>query len=307
MIWRIFLASADRVVVPGVMETGALLILFAMAELVVAQHAVEVVDYDAGATPASFGDTIFNQARAALGPPERFTGELSNFPGQVTPFNPPFEVNEIVSVGEGGRITLRLSHYVVPQSQGPELGVFTNVGLWDRDYPNGFVGAPVATFGVDVAEISVSEFGVHWVSLGSQTFDGVANGYLDASGTLVSDFQQPFLHSVAQFQGLSYRAESGNDILAALDGSGGGKWIDISSTGLEKVGFVRFQVSDDFDLATALNFELDALSIATGAVGAATVPEPEGDAGRVMLAAVVGLFWFRRGRQSRGGGRSTDS
>ena len=69
------------------------------------------------------------------------------FLGVVSPFNPPFGQNEIVSVGEGGHIMLRLSHYAIPQAAGPEIGVFENVGLIDINYPNGQAGSPAGTFG----------------------------------------------------------------------------------------------------------------------------------------------------------------
>src|SRR2546423_14112086 len=78
-----------------------------------AQYAAQVISYSPGTTPAS-GFTI---SSSALGEPERFTGE-GVFPGVVSPFNPPFRPNEIVSIGEGGQITLRLSNYAVAQSGG---------------------------------------------------------------------------------------------------------------------------------------------------------------------------------------------
>src|SRR5262245_44741053 len=99
----------------------------------VAQFAAEVVSYSAGTTPAG----AFTIASAALGSPERYTGE-GLFPGVVSPFNPPYLASEIVSVGEGGSLTLRLSHYAVAQTGGlPEIGLFSNFGLIDVAYPNG--------------------------------------------------------------------------------------------------------------------------------------------------------------------------
>ena len=64
-------------------------------------------------------------------------------------------------------------------------------------------------------------------------------------------------------------------MLELLNGSAGGKWLDISATGLKQVGYVRFSVSADLDPLTRFNFELDAVSIARGTeMGAPTVPEP---------------------------------
>jgi hypothetical protein len=43
----------------------------------------------------------------------------------VTPFNNPFSRNDVVSVGLGGQITLRLARFAEPVTGAPEIGVFT--------------------------------------------------------------------------------------------------------------------------------------------------------------------------------------
>ena len=62
-------------------------------------------------------------------------------------------------------------------------------------------------------------------------------------------------------------------------------------TGLAEVGFIRFSVENDGNDEVNLNFELDALSIATSAIGAATVPEPSSG-----LLMVFGALVLLRGR-----------
>jgi hypothetical protein len=227
-----------------------------------AQYAASVVSYNAGATPSP-GYPI---AAAALGEPERITGE-GIFPGDVTPFNPPWLTSEIVSVGEGGHLTLRLSNFVQTQTAGPHLGVFTNLGILDIDYPNGQAGDPVGTLSaIDAALVEVSKNGSVWHNLGSQTFDIPTNGF--AAPNVPSDFLQPFTGSLADFNGLSYA-----NMLTLLNGSGGGKWLDLSSSGLDQVGYVRFSVLDDSDVMTSLNFDLDGVAISRAAMGT-RVPEP---------------------------------
>jgi hypothetical protein len=201
-----------------------------------------------------------------LGEPERFTGE-GLFPAAVTPFNPPWLTSEVVSIGEGGHLTLRLSNFVQTQTAGPHLGVFTNLGLWDIDYPNGQADNPVGTLSdIDTAFVEVSKNGSVWHSLGSHSFDIPTNGY--AAPNVPSDFLQPFTGSLTDFNGLQYA-----NMLTLLNGSGGGKWLDLSSSGLDQVGYVRFSVLDDGDALTSLNFDLDGVAISRVAIGT-RVPEP---------------------------------
>ena len=261
---------------------SASIVCFFVASPCAAQHAVSVVSYDAGATPTP-GFTI---ATAALGEPTRFTG-VGAFPGAVTLFNPPYLSREIVSIGEGGQLTLRLSHYVLPQAAGPHLGVFINAGFIETSFPNGQAGTPVGTFGVDSAIVEVSENGLEWESLGPRTFDIPTNGYTDLTspfsdvpGNVESNFLTPFGSTLSDFDGLKYAP----DMLSLLAGSAGGTWLDLSGTGLTQVGYVRFSVLDDGDDNTGLNFELDGVSISRVAMGTA-VPEP----GMVVWGA-VGLW-----------------
>ena len=101
------------------------------------------------------------------------------------------------------------------------------------------------------------------------TFDVPTNGYTDltdpyssSAGSVPSDFQQPFTGGLSSFGGLSYFDAGGPDMLDLLAGSGGGTWLDISGTGLSRVGYIRFSLSNDGNSGTNFNFELDAVSIA---------------------------------------------
>lgn len=266
---------------PLVLSTAVLLLASSQAS---AQFAKSVVAYSEGAAP-SFG---FKNPSAALGEPQRDT----DF-GAVTPFNPPFGTDDLVSIGEGGQITLRLSHYAIPQAGLPEIGVFTNVGFVDVDFPNGQAGDPAETFGQafgigreDNAVVEVSADGQTWVSLGDRVFDMPTSGYTDAAFTQPSDFQQPFSGVLSDFDGLDFPG-----MLSLLGGSGGGVWLDISATGLPQVGFIRFSLPDDLDSGTALNFDLDAVAISHAAVGAVTTPEP---ASLALLLLAAGAFTTRR-------------
>jgi hypothetical protein len=263
--------------------------------LAIAQYAMQVISYNQGTTPQSG----YTTASAAIGEPERFTGE-GVFPGVVSPFNPPFGTNEIVSVGEGGQITLRLSNYAIPQPGAtPEIGVFENVGIGDANYPNGQAGTPATTFGSDIALVEVSPDGASWISLGNLLFNLPANGYTDlpdpysaTAGSAPSDFQQPFTGTLSSFNGLRYSDPTNFDMLDLLAGSGGGNWLDLSGTGLAQVGYIRFSVPDDGNPGTSKNFEVDGVSISHAAMGGPTVPEPASSL--LILIAISVAFIVRR-------------
>jgi hypothetical protein len=271
-----------------------------MSRTATAQFAAEVVSYDQGTTPAiEFGSGLpYNTSAAAIGSPARFIND-SSFPSVVSPFSPPYLRDQIVSIGEGGELTLRLSNYALPLATAPQIGVFSNVGVVDPNY-TGQAGSPATTFGTDSAKVEVSPDGVTWISLGKIAFDIPTNGYTDlanpyagAPGSALTDFQQPFIGSLSDFSGLKY-SNGGSDMLALLGGSGGGKWLDLTGTGLAKVGFIRFSVADDGNSNTKLHFELDGVSISHAALGGATVPEPAS----VVLVAELLMLLVGGGRRA---------
>ncbi|MEM8864400.1 MAG: PEP-CTERM sorting domain-containing protein [Planctomycetota bacterium] len=262
-------------------------VTFCVAGAASAQFATKVISYDEGVAPSP-GFTI---PVAALGGPQ---GDTSF--GPVTPFNPPFSTSDIVSIGEGGQITLRLSNFILPQAGEVELGIFANVGIVDTDFPNGQagVGPTFSTFGPafsgmpeDAAEVSVSEDGITWVSLTNQIFDIPTAGFQDVAATLPADFTKPFIGVLDDFEGLSLA-----QMLTLLDGSAGGTWLDISATGLSQVGFVRLSLADDLDPGTSLNFDLDAVTISSSAIGA-RAPEPTS----LLLLAIGGIGTVNRRRR----------
>src|ERR1700722_10269252 len=62
------------------------------------------VSYTAGVVPA---DLQSYENPAAVGTaPQGTTGQEFGFPGVVSPFNPPFDTDQIVVVGQGGQLTV---------------------------------------------------------------------------------------------------------------------------------------------------------------------------------------------------------
>jgi hypothetical protein len=199
-------------------------------------------------------------------------------------------------VGEGGHLTLRLASPVL-SGPGAEIGVYTHVGLTDAGaWPNllGQATDPAAAFGVDSALVEVSSDGTSWESLGEVTFDMPAMFYTDSGpydftpGSSSADFGLPFVPTagLADFDG-----KTNGQIVTLLGGSAGGRWLDISGTGLAQVEYVRFSVADDGDENSILNFELDAVAINS----AQAAPEP----GMWLLLAAGGAATVARRRKRR--------
>ncbi|MBC7785660.1 MAG: PEP-CTERM sorting domain-containing protein [Burkholderiales bacterium] len=254
--------------------------------------ASQVIEYLPGNAIASFQNTA-----AALGLPVGNTGF-----GALTPFNPHFSSNQIMIIGAGGSMTLKLDKPVtiIPSAK---IGVFSNVGIVDEDPDTqydvnfntiagggGIAGSPTLTFSpAGFGFVSVSSNGMDWSSLGASSFSfgNPTNYYTDtnialnfaALGTQSADFFKPFGGTLASFAGLKYRdAGAANDMVRLLNGSAGGTWLDISSVPLAEVNYVKF------DVPVGGRMVIDAVT---------AVPEPV-SAG--LLVAAAGLMVRRRHR-----------
>lgn len=245
-----------------------------------------------GYVPGTMPVPGYTNPQTAIGSPERFTGELAGFPGVVSMFSPPFGTDELVSIGEGGSLTVEFFEPVTNDPTNPfgvDLIVFGNGGFVDVNFPNGRIGAPPTTFGFDAMRVSVSADGARFVELPGEFTEGFfpAQGYLDSGpfdpvpGRMPTDFTRPVdsAHSLNSFSGLTLA-----EALLLYDGSGGGTPIDIAAGGLSSIRFVRIDVFDDGNPMTDLNVEIDAL---------ATVPEP---ATAAMLGLLALSAAFRRRR-----------
>ena len=85
--------------------------------------AASVVSY----TPGAGAVAGFTEPSTTLGSPERFTGE-GLFPQCVTPFQPAYRPNEIVSIGAGGSLVVAFDHDVLDDPRNPTRGNFLSLG-----------------------------------------------------------------------------------------------------------------------------------------------------------------------------------
>lgn len=249
----------------------ALCVLAACLPAAASPFATRVVSYDAGSTPArTFAGTPYDNPGAALGSPERFTGEGS-FPGVVSLFNPAFGLDEVVSVGEGGHLTLAFDTPITNNASNPfgvDLILFGNASFIDVEFPAGRIGPTAGMFGLDSALLELSADGVTFVPWGDFT-EGLfpTLGYLDSGpfdntpGRVLSDFLRPVDPALTR---QSFAGLTNAQAIELYAGSGGGTPIDIARTGLSLARFIRISIADDNNPATSLNAEIDAAAVVPG-------------------------------------------
>lgn len=236
---------------------AAVTTIFTLPSIVRAEtpFASEVVSYAAGVGAAAG----FTNPSVALGSPERFSGE-GLIPGCVTPFQPAWRPNELVSLGVGGSLIVRFDHDVTDDPRNPygvDLLVFGNAFFTDAGSGAGVVGGLMSEGGT----ISVSLDGAAWTAVPGLDADGLfpTLGYLDAGpyatapGIVESDFLKPVnpAHSMGTLVSLNYKS-----LLAMYDGAGGGAGIDLGALGLRAIRYVRI----DGPAAAGFSPEIDAFA-----------------------------------------------
>lgn len=247
--------------------------------------------------PGAGSDPAYADPATTLGSPERFTGENSPFgpfPGAVTPFNPAFGLDEIVSIGAGGRLTVAFDRPIRNDANNPfgiDLIIFGNAGFIDDSFSDpdlapGAVRADAAMFGRGaLSTVQVSADGVAWFTVPGRP-DGLfpTLGYADLTdpyattpGLVPTDFTKPVDPSLNP-AGLSFAQLS-----AAYDGSGGGTGIDIGPSGLPEVSFVRI-----LNTSASGSLEVDAFAAVT------PVPAPGVGVGIPITAAALASRRRRR-------------
>ena len=235
---RIIIILLGLAALPGASETRA------------TQFAAEVVSYKSGvgfATDWSTGAGYTNKD-AIVGPPARETP--GKWGGPITPFSPPYLIGQILSIGEGGEVTLKFGKPIRDESINPfglDFLVFGGSGFTITNGDFGGGGITDGTlFGQADSEtrVSVSADGDAWFVLDPKrapAFD--AYHPTDGSG----DFGLPVNPALAKGD----FAAGGLAMFTELyDGSGGGTGYDLGwavdaagkPVALGQVRFVRLEV-----------------------------------------------------------------
>ncbi|HEX4797383.1 MAG TPA: PEP-CTERM sorting domain-containing protein [Humisphaera sp.] len=178
----------------------------------------------------------------------------AGFGSIVTPFNPAFSTTDIVGLqGDGGLLTLHLSAPITI-APGAALGVHAGTGLaGDFNGPIVQNQNPAADFNSRISTLKVSFDGTTFVTVAADhTFTNPSNfydqgitdpGFPTSPGTHAADQFKPFFnvddaHPLARFDGKDWTGT-----LAALNGSAGGDWFDLSGVNLPAINFVQFDTA----------------------------------------------------------------
>ncbi len=201
--------------------------------------ATGVVSYAPG-TGAAPGH---RQPQAALGEPSRMTGYTGSLE-TVTPFQPAYRPDQVVSIGAGGQLTLELGSPATDDAGhrfGVDLIVFGNAFFTDMIAGT---GTPLLCAG-EGGRIELSADGATWVLVPDLMVDGPlpTMAWVDAGpyDTLEGQTPTDFLRAVdpavtaLDLEGVSYA-----EVVAAYDGGAGGVGVDLASVGLATARFVRF-------------------------------------------------------------------
>ncbi len=199
-------------------------------------YATQVVAFNPG-VGAAFG---YTNSSSVLGSPERFTGE-GLIPQCVTPFQPAFLQNEIVSLGVGGFVTIEFDHDVMNDPRnayGADLLVFGNAFFTDQG------GAVIAGLASEPGTLEVSQDGIVWFAVSGVGPESLfpTQGFLDVgaygvvAGNAFSDFTKAVdpAHTMKDLVGLDYE-----NLQLHYGNSGGGVGIDLGALQLDWVRFVR--------------------------------------------------------------------
>ncbi|MDZ4656384.1 MAG: PEP-CTERM sorting domain-containing protein [Bythopirellula sp.] len=261
----------------------ALLSSLAMASLAQADPwADSVVSYNSGVGPA----LGYTDPAVALGEPTHQSIAFGGYP--VTPFSAAGGVTEVVSLGEGGELTIRFNEPVTDDQNNP-FGVdllifgnsFFNLGSFNNDHTDLATGSTASEGGV----VSLSADGINFFVVSGVDADGrfPTLGFSDiaipfpATASIPTDFTQPVDPSF-DVTGLNTAA-----IVAGYNGSGGGVGIDLATVGLTQITHVKITNP----VGSGLTPEID------GFADVRAIPEPATFA-LVGLALVGGGLWRRK-------------
>jgi hypothetical protein len=259
---------------PGLALAGGLVVSHAWA----AQYADGVADYQPG-TGYSAG---YLSPATALGAP----AQADSLGTPVDPFNAPWETNQLVSIGAGGRLTVQFGSPILNDPTHPggrDFIIYGNTMFMDVDWPNGRTDETPSLFGDNPGStrVWVSADGSHFYQLNPALTPGVDGLFpTDAQGT-------PGVPVNPALAAADFASRNLAQIRALYAGSAGGTSFDIGwaqddlgqSVNLASISYVRVEVLSGHS-------EVDAF--------AEVVPEPRS---WLLAVAGLGLGWLATSRK----------
>lgn len=255
-----------------------------------AATATEILEYTPGTGFATeFGTGLgYTNAQAALGEPARETP--GTWGGPITPFSPPYTRDQLLSIGVGGSLTLRLGEPIRDAAGNPygvDFLIFTGLGfvITNGDYTGGGItdGTRFGTHDAGV-RVLVSGDGETFYELSPSLAPRIEDGFPTDGG---GDFTRPADPALlpADFGGRNL-----DGIRELYQGSAGGTGYDLAwamvdgqPVGLTEASFVRLEV----------------LSGRADIDGIVVVPEPAAWVLLVIGAACLGVGKFKFSRKDR--------
>ena len=223
-----------------------LLILVAGERLAGAQHASFVVDHVLG-EGAGIG---YTNPQTTLGPPTRLSGLPGITDSVVTPYQPAYMGNELLTIGRGGSLVVAFEQPVQDDPDNPfgvDLLVFGNAFFTNL---GGLVPCTGALYD-EGGRIEVSADGVEFFEVPGLVADAFfpTLGYQDVGafdtvpGRQPTDFTRPV--DPAMIDLILEGSVCWDELLDLYDGSGGGTPIDLATVGLSEISYVRISVDQD--------------------------------------------------------------
>ena len=247
--------------------------------------AVEVVDYVQGSNvPSDFiSGELFNDPSVALGRPTLTTTGDGWFisldtPVPLVPTGPSFRSFEIVTVGNGGYLTLKFSHPVADDENNPygvDFLIFGNSMQSGVAWRNGNPEDTVVGGGAhsEPGIVSVSQDGVTWYSFSDGPY---ADGFAPTASYRWDSVNDEWSEELDPTRPVDPEVDVDGmnmaEMIDAYEGSAGGTGFDLADVGLDWIMYVRIED----DPAGTWTSEVDAVADVSSC-GDYKHPLPAGD------------------------------
>lgn len=220
--------------------------------------AVEVIEYVQGSDIGTdyISGRPFDDPCTALGRPTlETTGDgwaiPLNSPVPVVPVYPAFRAFEIVTIGNGGYLTVKFNHPVADDKNNPygiDFIVFGNarhgmVQSWENGNPEGSIVSGSAF--VEPGIVAVSQNGYDWYYFSSgpyaDDFAATAGYEWDEVNDLWAEELAPTRPVDPNLGWADFAGKTVAQIIEVYDGSAGGTGFDVAELGLDWIVYVRIE------------------------------------------------------------------